>query len=671
MMVFFFLFAFALGLLVLHKIPIFIIIGIGYLIYIYWRKGRKIFIYILLVMILGFLVSLIKFTNNPNNGIYQGIVIESKDNYVLFLSKGERFYLYLKENTYEVGDYLKIEGLAEEIKFTTYESQFDFKEYLTNKGVYRQLNSYHIETIWANPLRFKARKNEFLANFNENTRAIIDAFLFFNKDYDSSFVQLASDLNIVYLFAVNGVYLHLLMRVISYLVGLKFSKKIAMITPLIIFFPYFLITFYRPSIMRVLLLEIFKICNEFYFKKKVSRLSMLSLTAFLFLFIDYHLIYQSSFYVGFLISLMMSFINKTMYKRKKLFQKISVPIIIYLAVLPFSLSFDGSIHLLSLIYQFIILPFNTPFVVLALISFYFYPFTNLLNGYGDFLAQMINFFARIDIRIYLGELSSFFLLIYYFLIFIALFTLEARMLRHFKISTLITIIFLLINAIPIRSYFYHGVYFINVGQGDAILLNDNGKTILIDTGGSLYNDIANETLIPFFRKKQINKIDYVITTHNDFDHSGALENLRKNFTVKNYLSSSDAFPLSYGDFYIENLNIYQGNEDENDNSLVLYFEFIDYKFLLMGDASKKIEEKILKDHPSLDCDILKVGHHGSNTSSGEAFIKQVSPLEAIISVGASNYYGHPHQEVIDILTSQNIKIRRTDIEGTIAYVSLF
>lgn len=670
-MIFFFLFAFALGLLVLHKIPIFIIISIGYLIYIYLRKGRKVFIYILLTMILGFLVSLIKFTNNPNNGIYQGIVIESKNNYVLFLSKGERFYLYLKDHTYEVGDYLKIEGFVEEIKFTTYESQFNFKEYLSNKGVYRQLNSRNIEIIWMNPLRFKARKNEFLANFNDNASAIIDAFLFFNKDYDSSFIQLTSDLNIIYLFAVNGIYLHMMMHLLTYLVGLKFSKKVSMIVPLIIFSPYFLISFYRPSIMRVLFLEIFKISNEFFFKKKISRLTMLSITAFIFLLFDYHLIYQSSFYVGFLISFMMSFINKTMYKRRKLFQKISVPVIIYLAVLPFSLSFDGSIHLFSLFYQFIIVPLNSPFVIISLISFYFYPFINILNGYGDFLYQVIYFFARIDIRIYLGELTSFFLLIYYFLIFLTLFTLEARMKRHFKIFSLSTIIILLINAIPIRSYLYNGVYFINVGQGDAILLNDNGKTILIDTGGSLYNDIAKETLIPFFRKKQINKLDFVITTHNDFDHSGALDNLRRNFTVKNYLFSSDSFPLKHGDFYIENLNIYQGNEDENDNSLVLYFEFINYKFLLMGDASKKIEEKIMIDHPSLDCDILKVGHHGSNTSTSEEFIRQVSPLEAIISVGANNYYGHPHQEVIDILNAQNIKIRRTDLEGTITYIGFF
>ena len=86
----------------------------------------------------------------------------------------------------------------------------------------------------------------------------------------------------------------------------------------------------------------------------------------------------------------------------------------------------------------------------------------------------------------------------------------------------------------------------------------------------------------------------------------------------------------------------------------------------MGDASKDVEEVIMKDF-NVDADYIKLGHHGSKTSTGEEFIRAVSPKEAIISCGLNNYYGHPNKEVLDILEKENIKIRRTDLEGTISY----
>lgn len=87
----------------------------------------------------------------------------------------------------------------------------------------------------------------------------------------------------------------------------------------------------------------------------------------------------------------------------------------------------------------------------------------------------------------------------------------------------------------------------------------------------------------------------------------------------------------------------------------------------MGDASIEIEKKIMKNNPSLDCDILKVGHHGSETSSSLEFLKQVTPIEAVMSVGKNNYYGHPSSKVIKNLKAVNARIRRTDQEGTIVY----
>ena len=93
----------------------------------------------------------------------------------------------------------------------------------------------------------------------------------------------------------------------------------------------------------------------------------------------------------------------------------------------------------------------------------------------------------------------------------------------------------------------------------------------------------------------------------------------------------------------------------------------DTRVLIMGDAPKVVEKAIIKDHPELRTDILKVGHHGSNTSTDESFVKSVKPKTAIISCGKNNKYGHPHKDVINVLKRNNVEIRRTDESGTIVY----
>ena len=95
------------------------------------------------------------------------------------------------------------------------------------------------------------------------------------------------------------------------------------------------------------------------------------------------------------------------------------------------------------------------------------------------------------------------------------------------------------------------------------------------------------------------------------------------------------------------------------------------KWLLTGDASTASENYMIGSGINIDCDILKVGHHGSKTSTSEAFIRATTPMEAVISCGATNKYGHPNKEVVDRLTKHGAKIRRTDLEGTISYVSIF
>ena len=151
-----------------------------------------------------------------------------------------------------------------------------------------------------------------------------------------------------------------------------------------------------------------------------------------------------------------------------------------------------------------------------------------------------------------------------------------------------------------------------------------------------------------------------------------LEHKVMNFTnrkkASDLVNKLGLYTNAYTSFDLTNYNVYPDLwNEENDRSLVIGFATKEYHYLIMGDAPKKIESRIMKDNVSIPCDILKVGHHGSNTSSGDTFIKYLSPKVGVISCGKKNKYGHPHSEVVAILNKYKVQIRRTDLEGTITY----
>ena len=222
---------------------------------------------------------------------------------------------------------------------------------------------------------------------------------------------------------------------------------------------------------------------------------------------------------------------------------------------------------------------------------------------------------------------------------------------------------------------------------------------MIDTGGSItYKkekwelknrnfDIEKSTIIPFIKSIGINKIDYLFLTHGDYDHMGESIDLVENFKVekvifncgeyndleKELIKVLDKKKIPYYSC-IKELNIDKNKlyflqtkefDNENDNSNVIYTELNGYKFMFMGDASNTIEYEILNEYNLPDIDVLKVGHHGSKTSSSEEFINEIKPKYSIISVGKNNRYGHPNKEVLENL--DNSKIYRTDQDGSIMF----
>lgn len=232
------------------------------------------------------------------------------------------------------------------------------------------------------------------------------------------------------------------------------------------------------------------------------------------------------------------------------------------------------------------------------------------------------------------------------------------------------------------------IYYFDVGQADSELIIADDKVMLIDAGNR--EDGAN--LAKYIKALGIKKIDYLIGTHAHEDHIGGMTNIVKSFdigtvympdvstttrTYENLLTAiskkglglstcniGDTFSVGSGVCTVMNVRN-EEQEDLNDTSICLHFVYGQNKFLFMADASESME----KDVTWSKVDVLKVGHHGSATSSSADFLKQVKPTDAIILCGKNNSYGHPHTEALERLENVGAKIHRTDTLGTILLTS--
>ena len=222
----------------------------------------------------------------------------------------------------------------------------------------------------------------------------------------------------------------------------------------------------------------------------------------------------------------------------------------------------------------------------------------------------------------------------------------------------------LVLCVPLLSVpWFYQVTFISVGQGDAILLQApfNQEIILIDTG----KESAYSQLQSFLDAQAISRIDTLIITHSDTDHSGNWANLLRDYTIERSLSEAKSLQLKW--FGLNSLKTELIEPDDNQASLVFHLTINHIRFLLMADADEMTETDLLRQYPNLKADILKIGHHGSASSSSEAFLSRIQAKLAIISVGP-NTYGHPSWKTLDRLAAIHVPVMTTQNEGDISFV---
>ena len=276
-----------------YNLVVSILISSAYLLFVLWRYGKKRFAVVIAFFAIGVFIPRVTFAEN-NGPDYGGIVIDARDNYYIFQSKFEKYYVYSKGNDFEVGDQIVLEGEVKELKLNTFESQFNFKSYLQNKGVKKELVVKDAQVKRRSFIRINQLKRKFLAHYDENTATLISAFLFNDKDYSSDLVKKADSNSILFLFSLSGVYLHALFAIANYLLLLKFSKKTSRILTFVIFTPFAIFSFTKIGTLRVFGLYLLKTINEFFLKKKRSHVELVCFLALIFVSIDYHLVYQEA-----------------------------------------------------------------------------------------------------------------------------------------------------------------------------------------------------------------------------------------------------------------------------------------------------------------------------------------------------------------------------------------
>lgn len=606
-------------------------------------------------------------------------------------SEEEKEYL---TNNIKIGSTLLINGELNTPSSNTVPYLFNYKEYLYNNKIYYTLNINNINIINKElNIFYKIKNYMYERALKYDINGYMYAFILgktfkINEDVLNSF----RTNGVSHLFALSGLHVS-----IFSLILMKILKKIKvnLLNSYILVFIFLLlfsfITGFSPSILRASLLFFFLGLNKV-FNLNIETKNILYIVLIILLLINPFLIYNLSFILSFTTTyflIILSIDNNDNYIKGLL----KTSFISFISNIILSIYYFGYINPIGILMNLIFVPLVTyiifPLTIISFILPIFSYILNLLINIMEFLSLKL---SLLSLKIYFKQISIIYVFIYYLLLLI-----YARIRNKHIFIPMILLVFYLYIIPYIDNNLY--IYYIDVGQGDSslLILPNMKKTVLIDTGGKIkYKvddwkirsneySIGEDTIIPFMRKLGIKKLDYLVLTHGDTDHMGESNNIVDNFKVKNVIFNCGSYNQSEN-YLISNLNKKNINynkcinkinindlkldflnnkeyDNENDNSSVIYFNYNNYKFLFMGDAGVNREKDILDKYNLNNIEFLKVGHHGSDTSSSSYFINNINPKYSIISVGKNNRYNHPKDSVLKILNKS--KIYRTDIDGSI------
>lgn len=576
-----------------------------------------------------------------------------------------------------------LEGKFTNLINNTIPNTFNYKKYLYNKKIYYSFDITNYIIKRNNNFFYKIKDYFYKRVEKQENKDYLKIFILGDKGLISSDdYQMFQENGVAHLLAISGMHIGVFLKILDFLLQ-KFKEKPKMIIISTILLFYAFLTNFAASIMRAVVFYILLKLKKF-FNWKISNFKVLYLTATILLIFNPFLIYD----VGFLYSFVITgglILNHKYLKGNYFKQLLIISIISLLFSLPITINLNYEVNLTSIFANLIFVPLISLVIYpIALLTFVFPIFGIIFNWLITILTALNLLTNKLALFIILPKMKISLIIFYYTILIISIYRLK------FLISLILILIFLKITP-KLDNHYY--VYYLDVNQGDSALLISpfQREIIMIDTGGkvnfqkedwmkSTKNYQLSANTLKFIKSLGISKIDYLFLSHGDEDHAGEAPYILKNFNVKNIILNNDSYnslekeiikikkaskKVSLKDFKITNLN-QKMYDNENDNSLVLNINFLKFNLLFMGDASKKVEEEIINNY-KLQVDILKLGHHGSNTSSSEKFIQSCNFNYGIISSGRNNIYNHPSPETIDILKKYHKKYFNTQTSGTIGF----
>lgn len=625
------------------------------------------------------------------DGDYLKLTIDANEKLIgryYFKTKAEK-ELFIK--SVDVYDTLRLNGELEEAEGSKDIYSFDYKQYLKSKNINYIIKIDKITLISKEKSFFKGIKSFLL---KRNSNPYIKAFIFGNnKSIITDVMSSYQEIGISHLFAISGMHVGLLTLVISkLLMKLNIKEKYIFIIISLFLFFYLFITGVSPSILRAIFFYLFFSLNKIY-NLNIKGVNIFMLIFSISLLVNPYYIHEVSFLYSYTISFSLLLVgnkinNGSYFKRLFLTSLIS-----FIVSFPITIYFFNQINILSVFYNMLFVPFISmivfPLSIITYIIPFFEPIFNVFISLMEFLALKFNSISFS--KLIFPSLPRYYYILYIIGVIIFIYFYNKKI-----ISVLSILLLALFNYLYPVFFNQNYLMFLDVGQGDSILIHSKDKTMLVDTGGVMNysrekwqerknkKSLTNYVTIPVLKKLGIRKIDYLVLTHGDFDHMGEALKLIKQYRVEDIYLNQGNFNLlekkvikKYRHVYqirekeeivLGNINIVQINKefsDENDSSSVLLMYYKNKKILLTGDASKKSEEYILNKYNIGKIDVLKIGHHGSKTSTSDELLEELRPSLAIISCGKNNRFNHPHKETIDKLKEYRIKYLRTDISGTI------
>ena len=625
---------------------------------------------------------------NENSKVFTGIIIQiiEKEDKIIYKIKNKEIVigtLYLKNKEkieVHLGDKVKIIGTFQKPQKNTTKNLFNYQKYCKRNNIFYVINIYSLKVIKKNHNIYYFIKQKVINYLNKDP--YLNTFLLGEKSYLKEEVKRSYQENgISHLFAISGMHITLLATIIEKLSKKYLNEENIFKVTSVFLLGYLMIVGLSPSILRGVLFYILFSINRIYYLY-ISPKNLFLLVLSISILINPNNIWDTGFLYSYSISYALIIKSKDLSNKSYFHSLLKISIFSLIVSLPITLYTFYQINLLSIIYNLVFVP------IISIIIFPFSLLTTIIKPLLPIYHFMIKALESISLvleKIKIGKLilKKIPTIFYYIYTILILMWLNRRKRKYLYILLIFLIIHYIYPYIIVNNY----IHITDVGQGDSALLHINKKIILIDTGGEEKSKLSFNTLIPFFKAEGISKINWLILTHGDFDHMGEAINLVENFKVGKVIFNCGEYneleqelikvlnkkKIKYYSC-IKELNVDDNKlyflqtkeyDNENDNSNVIYTEINGYKFMFMGDASVTTEKEILSKYNLPDIDVLKVGHHGSRTSSGEEFIDEINPKYSVISVGKNNRYGHPNKEVLENLKES--KIYRTDQDGSIMF----